>query len=75
MVNTPRHPEDIRQAAVEDYRTSGDTLNDVAARHAVGLSTLGKWVRQDDGTELAYRGGWENVGGIMRPLFPERRGA
>lgn len=71
----PRHSEDVQIAAVEDYYTSGDRLKDVAARHGVGLSTLSKWIRRDDGTELAYRGGWENVGGVMRPLFPERRSA
>lgn len=23
--------------------------------------------------EIAYRGGWERIGGVLRPLYPEQR--
>ena len=66
-------PNHIRDAAIADYHTSGDTLEVVAARHNVGRSTLGKWVR--GGRDLGYYGGWEIIGLVKRPLFPERGSA
>ena len=66
-------PNHIRDAAIADYHTSGDTLEVVAARHNIGRSTLGKWVKDSDHDELAYVGGWEIRGGILHPLLPGRR--
>lgn len=38
-------PEPIRTAAVDDYRSSGDTAAAVAARHGIPRSTFTAWVR------------------------------
>ena len=67
---TPAH---IRDAAIADYHTSGDTLEVVAARHNVGRSTPGTWTR--DTSDIAYYGGWAVVRGVQRPLMPEQRSA
>lgn len=37
-------PDDIRQHAVDDYLTSGDTYAIVAARHGVSRAALHSWV-------------------------------
>lgn len=76
-------PDHVRNAAVEDYKTSGDNIAKVAARHNVPRSTLGHWVKHyRPADELAYCGttgfdhrAWEMRGGILHPLFPERRTA
>lgn len=78
-------PARVRQAAVDDYRTSGDTYAIVAARHGVSRGALHSWVNPNGGrkrnrktwdeAEVAYVGGWENRGGVLYPLFPERRSA
>lgn len=69
------HTAETQAAAIADLYASGDTVKDVAERHGVGRSTLSKWVAKDEQRGIAYSGGWENVGGVMRPLFPERRSA
>lgn len=78
-------PDHIRQHAIHDYLTSGDTYAVVAARNNVSRSTLHAWVNPDGikkrkpkswgADELAYMGGWEIRGGIKYPLAPERRTA
>ena len=79
---TPHH---IRQAAIDDYTNSGDSYATVAARHGISRSILHAWVNPEGvkkrgprtwaDHEVAYRGGWEVRGGILRPLLPERRTA
>lgn len=77
------HSSATRAAAIADYRTSGDTIAQVAARHNVPASTLGHWVKHHQPVdELAYLGSpgfdpnaWEMRGGILHPLFPGRRTA
>lgn len=69
-------PENIRAAAVADYRASGDPLAVVARRHGVSKTALSSWVnprhkkRQRDvwsEAEVALTGGrWVNVRGVMR---------
>jgi len=66
--------QEVRAAAIADYRESGDTIAIVAARHGVGRSTLGSWVNAC-GDDIAYVGGWEVRGGVRYPLFPEARSA
>ena len=81
-------PDHIRAAAIADYYATGDTAKDVADRHGIARSTFSKWVNQSDDHEtrvyepLAYAGStefdpsaWEVRGGVLRPLFPERRTA
>ena len=81
-------PGHLRAAAIADYYATGDTAKDVADRHGIARSTFSTWVNQRTGEEtrayepLAYAGStefdpsaWEVVGGVLRPLFPERRSA
>lgn len=68
------HTSAERRAAIRDLIESGDTIAVVADRHGIARSTLGNWtngLRED----LGYHGGWESRGGVMHPLFPERRTA
>jgi transposase-like protein len=74
MSDSRIHSTDKRQAAVDDFLTTGDTIAAVAARHGVARSTLGTWV-SGLRSELAYMGGYELRGGVWHPLFPERRSA
>lgn len=69
-------PDDIRQAAVEDYKTSGDPYAVVAARHGISKSRLNALVRGPGAKrkprtwgadEIGLTGGrWVNVRGVMR---------
>ena len=70
-------PDAVRQAAVDDYRTSGDSYADVAARHGVSRGALHSWVNPTEpkkrepktwaADELALTAGrWVNVRGVMR---------
>ena len=78
-------PPSTRAEAVADYRASGDPYHVVAKRHGVSRSTLYGWVngskhtprtpREWTDAEVGYYGGWEVVGGVSRPLLPERRSA
>ena len=84
-----RPSPETKAAAVADYLTTRDPYAAVAARHGVSRSVLHSWVNggpkkpksaQDE--EIAYLGAsdfdprvWEVRGGILRPLFPERRSA
>lgn len=77
------HSSATRAAAIADYLHTGDTIAEVAARHNVPPSTLGHWVKRHRPVDdLAYLGSsdfdpraWEMRGGILHPLFPERRSA
>lgn len=77
------HPDAKRRAAVADYRQSGDTIAVVAKRHGVARSTLGTWATGSKAADDYAYGGvpefdpklWENRGGVLYPLFPERRPA
>lgn len=78
-------PDHVRQAAVDDWHATKDPYHVVAARHGVSRSVLHAWVNPEGvkkrkpktwaEDELAYIGGWEVRGGILFPLFPERRSA
>ena len=41
VTNSRHHSPDARQAAIDDYRNSGDTIATVAARHGIGRHHLG----------------------------------
>lgn len=66
----------IRIAAINDYRTSGDSMQVVAARHGVSKTALSSWanprpsktrVRRWDEDEIALTGGrWVMVRGVKR---------
>lgn len=73
-MGSPTVPAAVIAAAVEDYHTSGDNKTAVAARHGISRTRLAKELK-DASDGIAYIGGWETVGGIQRPLFPERRTA
>ena len=85
VMTTRHHSPDARQAAIDDYRTSGDTYATVAARHHMTKSYLHELVNPRKNTrggrftwaedEIAYQGGWEIRGGISYPLLPEQRSA
>lgn len=84
-MGAPHHPAERRQAAINDYHTSGESLLTVSKRHGVSKAALSAWIRPGHKrrvrktpwteAELAYVGGWEVIGGIKRPLFPEQRSA
>jgi transposase len=66
---------EFRDAAVAEYRNTGDSISIVATRLGISRCALTDWISAADGPELAYVGGWEVRGGIKVPLFPERRSA
>jgi transposase len=58
------YPVALRERAVRAYETGTDTYADVAARFAIGLSTLLRWVqrtrRTGDVAPFAKSGGWRS---------------
>lgn len=78
-------PDHIRDAAIADYKASGQSLLIVSRRHGVSKAALSSWIKPGhtkrvrkspwSDAELAYIGGWQVVGGVSRPLLPERRSA
>jgi transposase len=58
------YPTALRERAVRAYETSMDSYETVAARFAIGLNTLLRWVQQaratGDLTPLAKGGGWRS---------------
>src|SRR2546423_7580482 len=58
------YPIALRERAVRAYETGSDTYADVAARFAIGLSTLLRWVqrtrRTGDVAPFAKGGGWRS---------------
>lgn len=78
-------PDHVRDAAVADYRTSGDSYKEVAKRHGISRSRLHALVNPEGvkkrkpkrwgAEEIEYVGGWVNRGGVMYPLLPEQRSA
>lgn len=46
-MNGRHHTDEAKDAAVADYRASGDTYRVVAARHEVSRSILHSWVNPD----------------------------
>lgn len=72
-----RTPDDIRQAAIDDYLATGDPYHAVAARHGVSRAALHAWVNPNGGKkrtakawgadEIALTGGqWVVVRGVRR---------
>lgn len=49
----PRHSAATRHAALNDYYTSGDSLNVIAKRHGVSRCSLTGWIDADEGVELS----------------------
>jgi len=58
------YPTALRERAVRAYETSTDTYAEVAARFAIGLNTLLRWVQRaratGDVTAFDKRGGWQS---------------
>jgi transposase len=58
------YPTALRERAVRAYETSTDTYVEVAARFAIGLNTLLRWVQRaratGDVTAFHKRGGWQS---------------
>ena len=58
------YPTALRERAVRAYETSTDTYAEVAARFAIGLNTLLRWVQRaratGDVTAVDKRGGWQS---------------
>lgn len=69
-----------RAAAIADFYAGDEPATYVAARHGIPRSTFAAWVNRRD--DFAYCGtskfdptAWEVRGGVLYPLFPERRSA
>src|SRR3989442_754541 len=75
------YPTALRERAVRAYETSTETYADVAARFAIGLNTLLRWVQRaratGDVSPFDKRGGWQWIERIdpRRLVFLDESGA